>query len=408
MAGLFTAASAFGNTPGTLWTSGLPVALLLLLVVALSLYSRKLQRRSALLTDQQQMLQNFMQHSDDAIAILDQNLTPTYLNPYLTTSLSAQQQLPAELPLYLDQHSMDLLLPKLDLQSNWQGEAWLQTAENCRIALSVAITRQEQEPQSYLLIGRDISRLQLLQQETERGYIRDVQTGLLSPGLLSEYLQTCISFSTEKHPRFALLLLKFNQLLSPDSTKPVSFLHNRINQLSEQLQHMLNDGHILARYSNDTFAVVVPPHLCDGQSEINLNRLAHKLLALPELLEAADKKVSLQAMIGISIYPLDGKSPAELILSASNALQGAARMGQNNLQFANAGIQQRAPEYLTLETELQKAVLQGEFDVYYQPRISIGSNRVTGYEALLRWHSPKRGILLPQHFISMADDTGLI
>src|SRR5690606_23114057 len=76
--------------------------------------------------------------------------------------------------------------------------------------------------------------------------------------------------------------------------------------------------------------------------------------------------------------------------------------------FANSRYQLKAPEYLTLEAELLKAQDNDEFDVYYQPRLSIGSNRVVGYEALLRWHNPKRGILAPQYFLNIADDTGQV
>lgn len=404
MAGLLTAASVYGSNEELIWTSGLPLAFLLLLVVALTFYNRKLQKNNIALVKQQQALQTFFQQSDDIIAVLNNNKEPVYINPQLSTFLHTKKT-DASVPLYVDSNCTQLLLPKLDLQQNWQGEAWLKTADNRPISMSLAITVQQQAVQSYLLLGRDISRLHLMQQQD----IRDEQTGLLSPVLLSEYIQTCINFCNERQPGFALMLIKFNQLLSVHGSKPVTAQPALLSQLSTQLRALTNNNHILARYSQDTFAVIVPPHLCDRhQPEINLNRFGHKLLTLTDRLASNSSNTALQTVVGISVYPKDGKTAAELTLSAQNALQSSTRMGHSYLQFANASIQQRAPEYLALETELQKAILQAEFDVYFQPRISIGSNRVIGYEALLRWHSPKRGTVTPQHFLHIADDTGLI
>lgn len=238
--------------------------------------------------------------------------------------------------------------------------------------------------------------------------IRDNQTKLFTPELLLEYLQSFINFSNERQPKFALLMLKFNQLFASDSAKPLTLLANVIEQLSAQLTATLDQNYIIAKYNADTFAIVVPPHMCNAQLEIALNRLAHRLLPLPEHLNIADAKVALQSLIGISIYPLDGTTPPELIFAAQHAMQRAAKMGNNNLQFADTALQQRIFEYQTLEAELDKALRKNEVDVYYQPRISIGSNRVVGYEALLRWHSPKRGVLLPKHFLNVADETGLV
>jgi EAL domain-containing protein (putative c-di-GMP-specific phosphodiesterase class I)/GGDEF domain-containing protein len=405
------AAPASANTDTNIgWFWGLPISFLLLLVAGLSLYSLKLQRRNQTLTEDQQMLQSFLHQSDDMVAILSDDLTPTYVNPALSVySEQTEQKSPLSLALYLDPHGTQLLLPMLDLQSNWYGEAWLQTTiSEQKLALSVAITKLGRAPHNYLLIGRDINSLKQLQQQTEQDYIRDSQTGFVNRAVLTEYLQTFICFSNTKNPKFGLLLVKFNQLLSADTVKPLTDKLNNFTALSASLHNVIDNDFILARYDNDTLAVVVPPHLCNDQPEAELNRLAHKILSLPERLSTTNRTVPIQTLVGISIYPLDGQEPADLIFSASCALQSAGKIGHNNLLFANAGIQQHAPEYLMLESELRKAVQFDELDIYYQPRISIGSNRVIGYEALLRWHSPKRGILMPEHFMSIASQTGLL
>lgn len=389
------------------WMWGLPVALLLLLVAGLSLHSIKLQRRNSNLSADQQTLHSFLQQSDDMIALLGDDLTPTYLNPVLSGFSQATEPLSAQtIPLFLDPQCTQLLLPMLDVTANWSGEAWLKTSNEQTAALSVTITRIGSPPNNYLLVGRDISALKRTQLQTGREFIRDSQTGFVSRPLLTEYLQTFIRFSNTEHPKFALLLVKFNKLLTTDSSSQQATVAADTNDITARLRSLIDNELILARYDSDTFAVVVPPHLCNAQPEVELNQLAHKILALPEQPTATTS--ALQVLVGISIYPLDGLEAADLIFSASCALHNAAKSGQSQLYFANAGIQQNAPEYLALEAELRKAILTDELDLYYQPRISIGSNRVIGYEALLRWHSPKRGILLPQHFISMATQTGMV
>lgn len=408
-AALLTTAPAFAISLGASWIPSMVLGLLLLLVLALTLFIRRLQLRADSLSRQQAKLQRYLQNATDAIAVLDQHMQPTYINPTLLSQCHSTETLPKELPFYLDKQSPQRLLAKLQLVDSWQGEAWLEnTARGQRCLMSIAITPLESNPASYLLIARDISEFDYTQQALEQSEIKDPQTGLLSRALLDDYLQTCANFCTTSHPNFALLMLKFNQLLSSSNDRPLTFFQDMAPDISAKLREMNDEGHILARFNADTFAIIVPPHLCEGQMALSLNRLAHKLLTLPEQLDNPNAKVPLQTLIGISIYPDDGKSPAEMVLAANTALQSAARSGNNGIQFASTSIQQQAPAYLSLEKELQKAVVQNEFDLYYQPRISIGSNRVVGYEALLRWHNPKRGILPPQAFLALADETGLV
>jgi len=409
LSALLPAMPAFANQAGTGWQNGIAIAVLLLLIVVLTLYNSKLRRRHNDILAKHSVLQGFLQQSDDLIAIVTEDLSPGYLNPAFSNLLPDKPRAPsAPLALYQNAHGEQLLLQDANQLSNWQGEAWLDAGEHRpRIALSLSVTATTQPPACYLLVGRNISRLKQQQQELTHRIMHDAETGLLSPLLLEDYLQTLLSSCNSKQPQCALLLIKFNQLLAADNQQHI-LLQNVIGKISGTLLQQIPQGCIAARYSQDTLAVLLPPQLCDGQVEISLNRLAHKLLGLTAELDQPAAKTSLRTLIGISLYPLDGHTPAALLAEAERALTGAAKLGSDALLFANTRIQQRAPEYQSLETELQKALLQGEFDVHYQPRLSIGSNRVVGYEALLRWHSPKRGVLSPASFLNVADETGLL
>ncbi len=384
----------------------LVIILLLLSVTLLSLLNHKLRRRNKALTEQSSLFDGFLHQSDDVIAVLGADLSPQFINPALAGLLNSPPGQSLQLlPLYPQQDSAQLLLPDLDLSRGWQGEAWLQTATG-RIALSVSITAQLQTIPQYLLLGRDIGALKRQQQQVTASYLYDTATGLFSPALLAEYLHTLIHISNSTHLPFAVMLVRLNRLLQSDSSKPVSDLPDTFCQFAGRLSELVNKGCVLARYSSDTVAVLAPQHLCQGNSELQLNRLGHRILKLAEQTAAASRS-PLQTTIGISIFSTDSASATELMLAASAALVEAAKAGHSRLAFADEPFPQRTAEYQALEAELHKAIAQDEFELYYQPRISIGSNRVVGYEALLRWHNPRRGILLPQHFLAIADEAGL-
>ncbi|MEO3877032.1 putative bifunctional diguanylate cyclase/phosphodiesterase [Rheinheimera fenheensis] len=387
--------------------SNLPLAALLisLLVIAvLTLYNLKLNARYQQLDLKQQQLDQFLQRCDDYIAVLDARLMPQYKNVSLTAAGVTDDN---KLPIYLEPEGNSLLLSHLQPGDNWLGEAWLELTAGKRLALSVAITRLNNTPAQYLLLARNIDDLKQQQQQLEQDTLRDPQTGLLSPLLLNEYLHSCIQLSGKRQPNFALMLVKFSQLLGERPVNPNITLPQAMPILAKSLAQLAGPECMIARYNSDTLAVVVPHQLCGAHIEITLNRLGHKLLSLSES-AGFNPGLALQTLVGISIYPNDGQYASELLVAANAALQLASKTGDSQLAFASRAIQQRAPEYLTLEVELHKALQRDEFELYYQPRYSIGSNRIVGYEALLRWHNPRRGVLLPQHFLTLADETGFI
>lgn len=409
LAALLATTPAYASATIPPWSADFIAIGLTLLLVGVGLYCIKLKRHNARLNQHSVRLHSVMQYSNDCIAILDRQKQSIYLNPrFAAIGFTTNSNQSASLPFYAEQYDGQLLLPQLQQHAQWSGEAWLQSNEyEARQAYAVHITPLSADADNYLLIARDIH-THKREQQSDQSYNRDAQTGLYSANLLNEYLQSFAHFTSNEHPQFVLLLVKFSQLLTADISKPNALLQDVIIELSEHIRQLCDKSYIIARFSSDTIAIAIPPHRCDNSLEVNLSRLSHKIIDLPARLTHQDSINSIQASVGVSLYPHDGNNVTELMLAASNALLNAGRQGYNHLFFANPQIQQRAPEYMMLETELHKAVMQGEFDVYYQPRVSIGSNRIIGYEALLRWHSPKRGILLPQHFMDMADETGLI
>ena len=138
-------------------------------------------------------------------------------------------------------------------------------------------------------------------------------------------------------------------------------------------------------------------------------RVAQKVLeALRPPLQVDAHELTTSASVGIALFPHDGDDADTLIKNADNALCRAKEQGRNHYQFYTDDMNAAAFERLMLESRLRKALEQGEFVIYYQPKVSLADGAVLGVEALLRWFHPDLGLVPPAEFIPLAEETGLI
>jgi EAL domain-containing protein (putative c-di-GMP-specific phosphodiesterase class I) len=127
----------------------------------------------------------------------------------------------------------------------------------------------------------------------------------------------------------------------------------------------------------------------------------------PVVLEG--NEIYISTSIGVSVFPLDGEEPDTLVRNATAAMRAAKQtLGQNNYRFYSSDMNQQSKEHLRLESQLRRAIERGEFVLHYQPKIELKSGQMISMEALLRWQHPQRGLLLPNAFITVAEQTGII
>ncbi|MBZ9611234.1 GGDEF domain-containing phosphodiesterase [Rheinheimera maricola] len=389
------------------WVSLLAALLLLSLVLVISLFNLKLRQSNKLLAAKFHDFKQLYDNAASYIMALDTNFNAVYVNRAGSEILASGAE---PVLIFQDQHSLNLLLPVIADQTHWQGEAWLQCkASEPRRFLSLVITKQSiNNAEQYLIFAQDITAARQTQITQTQNAMRDVDSGLASIALFNEFTQRAIYSAATAQSPFGIVMLKVSQTLQSNIVQQQNSLAKIIQKLADGMQQYVNSGVVVGRYCADAIVMLIPSHLCSAQANINLNRIAHKILLSAEQQVQQTSQQSVQIYAGVSTYPLDGETTISLINSAANACSAAAKLGNNNLHFSNSALQAKASNQLTLETELFKALQQDEFEIYYQPRVSIGSNRVIGYEALLRWHNPKRGILAPQHFIELANDSGVI
>jgi diguanylate cyclase (GGDEF)-like protein len=176
-------------------------------------------------------------------------------------------------------------------------------------------------------------------------------------------------------------------------------------QAAARLQACAREGELVARLGGDEFAVVLP----DVSSDDDTAALAADIiqsLAQPFYLQGQALFVS--ASVGIASYPEHGDNAEILLKSADTAMYGAKNDGRNTYQFFARAMHENAALRLQTEAQLRQALERGEFLLHYQPKLDLAGATVSGFEALLRWNHPQRGLVPPLEFVSILEDTGLI
>lgn len=178
-----------------------------------------------------------------------------------------------------------------------------------------------------------------------------------------------------------------------------------LKHIAKNMNGMISEGQFLARFAADEFLVLIPN---TGDLE-KVSTLANNLLSVikkPVFLKG--KEYVLSGSIGISVYPDDAQDDEQLLKNANLAMHRAKLIGRNTVQLFTDDMNDHINERLELENHLRKAMALDELEVYYQPQIDIKTGEVFAFEALMRWKHTKRGMIPPNIFIPIAEETGLI
>src|SRR6185437_10113432 len=178
-----------------------------------------------------------------------------------------------------------------------------------------------------------------------------------------------------------------------------------LKRFASRVEALTRPVDLVARISGDEFVVVMAPSADPDAAGILAARL---VAALAEPIIREDQHISVGASIGIALYPQDGSTPGELLRNADMALYQAKRDGRGTHRFFEPTMNERLRTRQNLEQDLRRGIEAGEFKLYYQPLLQTESQRVIGYEALIRWDHPTRGLVPPMEFIPIAEESGMI
>src|SRR6202011_2142301 len=178
-----------------------------------------------------------------------------------------------------------------------------------------------------------------------------------------------------------------------------------LQSVADRLRQCIRDADMVARLGGDKFAIVQ----VGASQPADATSLASRLIeAISAPYELNSHQVVIGLSIGIALAPNDGLDPDQLLRNADMALYRAKADGRALYRFFEPEMDARMQARRSLEIDLRKAIANSEFELFYQPLVDMQTEYVTGFEALIRWHHPERGLVSPLDFITVAEETGLI
>ncbi len=178
-----------------------------------------------------------------------------------------------------------------------------------------------------------------------------------------------------------------------------------LQSVAGRLRQCIRDADMVARLGGDEFAIVQ----AGASQPTDATSLASRLIeVIGAPYEIGGRQVAIELSIGIALAPNDGRDPEQLLKNADLALYRAKSDGRGLYRFFEPEMDARMQARRALEIDLRKAIANNEFELFYQPLVDMRTERVTGFEALIRWHHPERGMIPPLDFIGVAEETGLI
>jgi len=233
----------------------------------------------------------------------------------------------------------------------------------------------------------------------------DVLTGLPNRTLFQDRLEQRVSLARRDEKVFSVMMLDIERFRHINDTLGRQAGDGLLRAFSLRLKATLGETDILAHVGGDYFAVA--SRRTEGAAEVVhlLEQILAGAAGRPYAVSGSDLRIAARA--GVVLYPSDGADAESLLRNAEAALKDAKRTGNQYLFYAPQ-MNARVAEQLKLENDLRRAVLEEQFVLYYQPRMDLAGGRICGFEALIRWRHPERGLIAPGEFIPVLEATGMI
>jgi diguanylate cyclase (GGDEF)-like protein/PAS domain S-box-containing protein len=275
------------------------------------------------------------------------------------------------------------------------------------------VTEYSREGRALRMSGTtaNITTRKLAEDRVEFLATRDPLTRLPNRMLLNDRLEQGVANALRKRSRLAFMFIDLDRFKTINDSLGHDVGDELLKRVAARLSACVRATDTVARLGGDEFAVILE-NLPAGSSEDDqesAQNVADKMIAsMAAPIMINSQHLNTSCSIGISVFPSDGQDPQTLMKHADVAMYDAKAKGRNNYQFFSHEMNSRAQERLSIEHFLRTALRRNELELHYQPRISFRTGHITGVEALLRWQHPRRGLITPDKFIAVAEDSGLI
>ncbi|MCB1740909.1 MAG: EAL domain-containing protein [Gammaproteobacteria bacterium] len=257
----------------------------------------------------------------------------------------------------------------------------------------------------YRGVFREITERKIAEEQIQYLASHDSLTGLPNRFTFRRLLEQAIGARPANGPSLAVLFVDLDRFKHVNDGLGHAAGDQLLKATAARMQSCLRSEDVVARIGGDEFVILLHKIERPEQAELVARKLLASVLA-PVLIDGQECRIT--ASIGIATCPTDGGDGSTLLKAADVAMYHAKEQGKNNFQRYSPGIETRALEAISIEFNLRQALDRGEFALHYQPKVALGTSRISGVEALLRWQSPELGTVSPTRFIPIAEEADLI
>lgn len=253
-------------------------------------------------------------------------------------------------------------------------------------------------------IVRDITEQMNIREQLDYTASNDSLTGI--PNRLSLYhkLDLIIDKASANNTQFALLFLDLDHFKNINDTLGHDIGDKLLQAVATKISPMIRHKDLFARIGGDEFIIVL--------NDVNKIRLCDSVTTIMDIIRQDwiidEFELKVSSSVGIATYPKDGADTQALMKNADIAMYAAKKMGRDSYSFFTENLNQIAQSEMRIERDMVKALENGEFMLYFQPKVSLENNAIVGAEALIRWQHPELGFITPGQFITLAENTGFI
>ena len=261
------------------------------------------------------------------------------------------------------------------------------------------------ETAGVIAVIRDITDRKAAEQQIEYQAYHDALTGLANRRLFQEHLSLALALAQRREKQVAVLFLDLDHFKDVNDSLGHTVGDALLQQVSHRLKNVVREGDTVARVGGDEFTIVLQ-ELSHPQDAAIVAQKVLRTIAAP--MAISGHRLYVTASIGITLFPDDGEDAETLLRNADAAMYRAKAEGRNTYQMSTPELSRSTQERMIVESGLHLALEAGELALLYQPQVDVETMEVVGMEALLRWRHPQRGVILPEEFIGIAEERGLI
>ena len=354
------------------------------------------------------------ENSRDAIVLTDRGRRVIALNRAFTviTGFGPKDMLGKPVSLYRsgvhDESFYREVWAQVEASDHWEGESWGRKQDGalfpCWTSIS-AIRDSAGRVSNYMGIVTDITERKKTEEYTRHLAEHDFLTDLPNRVLLLDRLRLALAAARRNHAMLAVLFVDLDRFKLVNDTLGHAVGDRLLKEVASRLVHCVREADTVSRQGGDEFIIL----LSDVAGPQGAAHAAETVLhALEQEFVLGEHIAHISGSIGIVMFPADGEEIDALLKQADIAMYHAKQQGRNGYQFFSSEMNARIVERSGLEQGLRRALLEQQFELAFEPEVDIASGAVVGMEALVRWRHPELGLLLPERFIDVATESGLM